>query len=828
MTSRIQPADGFRDFRIEFSLHPSGDSTVSDSELALTLTPEKILADYRLVFRSRRASLLGRRDVLNGRATFGVFGDGKELAQVALAHAWRKGDWRSGYYRDQTLMMALGEHDVAEFFAQLYGTPELDADRHHAGRGMNAHFASRNLTPDGSWRPTTDRYNSSSDVSPTGSQMPRLVGLGLASKLFRQVDALKDLTAFSHNGDEVAFGTIGNASTAEGLFWEAINAIGVLQVPVVMSIWDDEYGISVHNEHQLTKASLAEMLSGFQRRDGERGFDLYQVHAWDYPALVDTFLTATAIARRDHVPALVHVIEVTQPQGHSTSGSHERYKSEDRLAWEREMDCLPQFRRWIVESGIATEQALDAIEAEEKQAVNAAHTQAWATLTDPVCAERDELAALLDKLAQRSAHGPALQQLRSDLQAIDPLFNRKPVYETALRALLLTRSEPGPARQQLAAWRKHRLAENDERYGSHLYSRSAESPLRQSGVVPVYSAGSPNLRGYEILNRAFDAMFARDPRVVAFGEDLGFLGGVNQGFAGLQQKYGDLRVSDTGIREATIIGQAIGLAMRGLRPIAEIQYLDYLHYALQIVSDDLATVHYRTRGGQKAPVIIRTRGHRLVGIWHAGSPMLAITNLTRGMHIVVPRNMVQAAGFYNTLLDGDDPALVVEVLNGYRLRERLPDNLAEMRLPLGVPEVLREGRDLTVVTYGAMCRIALDAASRLVDLGIDTEVIDVQTLMPFDLHSVIARSLQKTSRILFADEDVPGGATAYMMQEVLERQGGYQWLDAPPRTHTATAHRPAYGTDGDYFSKPNTETLVAAIYDLMNESDPARFPTFLD
>lgn len=792
----------------------------------LYISTAEILRDYTLANESRHASLIGRREVLSGKAKFGIFGDGKEVAQLAMAKAFKKGDFRSGYYRDQTFMFATGAATIKQFFAQLYAIADVSLEPHSAGRQMNAHFATRSLDENGRWRDLTQQVNTSADVSPTGSQMPRLVGLGYASRLYRELDELKQFTQFSRNGNEVAFGTIGNASCAEGMFWEAINAIGVLQAPVVLSIWDDGYGISVPNEYQHTKTNLSDLLAGFQREpNSRRGFDIYTVKGWDYMALMETYQKAARIARRDHVPAIIHVIEMTQPQGHSTSGSHERYKSEERLTFEEEFDCIRKMREWIIEQRIATAGELDQIERNAHKAVENIRTKLWKTFSLPIYKERQEVADIIEEIEVASPRQAELARLRRKLMEKKSPFRRDNM-EAIREALLLVRGEQTPAIQKLAQWRTNQVAISKERYGSHLYSQSSETYKNVPEVKPVYSAQSENLKGFEVLNRTFDAILAREPRFVAFGEDVGQLGGVNQSMAGLQAKYGKLRVSDTGIREVTILGQAIGMALRGLRPLAEIQYLDYLPYALQIMSDDLATTQWRTRGGQKAPVIVRTRGHRLEGVWHGGSPMGAIVHLLRGMHVVVPRNMVQAAGFYNTLLQTDEPALVVEVLNGYRLKERVPDNLTEYTIPLGVPEVVREGDDVTVVTYGAMVGVAERAAELLARTGIAVELIDVRTLLPFDVHGRIVESLKKTSRILFLDEDVPGGATAYMMQQVIEKQQGFYWLDSEPATLAATEHRPAYGSDGNYFSKPNAEDIFEAVYNIMNEADPARYPIF--
>ncbi|HEX2163887.1 MAG TPA: thiamine pyrophosphate-dependent enzyme [Thermoanaerobaculia bacterium] len=790
-----------------------------------------VLADYRVACVSREASLLGRREVLTGKAKFGIFGDGKEVAQIAMAKACRPGDWRAGYYRDQTVMLALGLVTVEELFAQLYAHADPAADPSSAGRQMNAHFATRFVSSDGVFADQLAAFNSSADLSPTGSQMPRLVGLAYASRLYRELPELRapDFARFSRNGDEIAFGTIGNASTAEGMFWEAINAVGVLGAPLLMSIWDDGYGISVSNEHQVCKQDLSEVLWGFQRhRDGRQGYDLHTVRGWDYPALVECYVQAAAVVRREHVPAIVHVVELTQPQGHSTSGSHERYKSRERLAWEEEWDGLRQMRRWAVAEGLAGDDELDAIEREARAEVREAQQRAWDAHRRPLDEERRAVVGLLGALADAAEDeetAAAVAEVRRGLERKTAPFRRELV-AAARDALLAAHEESGPALDAVAAWEAQARRAGREEYGAHLHATGDRSPLAVSPVLPEYADDAETLNGFEVLNRAFDAAFARLPHLVAFGEDVGQLGDVNQGMAGLQAKYGPLRVSDTGIRETTILGQAIGMAMRGLRPIAEIQYLDYLLYALQIVSDDLATLRWRSAGGQMAPVVVRTRGHRLEGIWHSGSPMAGILGLVRGVWVCVPRDMTRAAGFYNTLLAGDDPGLVVEVLNGYRAKERLPSNLAEMRLPLGVPEVLREGRDVTVVTYGACCRIAAEAAEQLARLGIEVELIDVQTLLPFDRPGTIVDSLRKTGRVVFLDEDVPGGTTAYMLERVVAAAGGFWWLDAPPVTVSARPHRPAYGSDGDYFSKPNREDVFDAVYGLMHEAAPRRFPRF--
>jgi pyruvate/2-oxoglutarate/acetoin dehydrogenase E1 component/TPP-dependent pyruvate/acetoin dehydrogenase alpha subunit len=796
----------------------------------LLISAAEILRDYSLAVQSRQASLVGRREVLSGKAKFGIFGDGKEVAQIAMAKAFRKGDFRAGYYRDQTFMFAVGAATIQQFFAQLYAHTDLQADPNSGGRQMNSHFATRSLDEHGDWLDLTQQVNSSADLSPTAAQMPRLVGLGYASRLYRELRELAGLTTFSRNGDEIAWGTIGNASCAEGLFWESVNAIGVLKAPVIISIWDDDYGISVPNAYQVTKGNLSELLSGFQRTDASPdGFDIYTVKGWDYPMLVETYARAAANARADHTPAIIHVIELTQPQGHSTSGSHERYKPSERLAWEQANDCLRRMHEWIIDQRIATSGELDQIERNAVKLVENFRMKAWSAFSRPIYEERQAAAAIMGEIEAASDRREQVAAIRKTLLARETPFRRET--QAAIRDVLLAvyndPTAPPEAVARLARWREEQLAINRKRVGAYLYSHSASSALEVEEVRPVYRSDAPSVPGSQVLNACFDAMLARDPRVIAFGEDVGQLGGVNQTWTGLQKKYGELRVADTGIREATIVGQAIGMAMRGLRPIAEIQYLDYVLYVLQILSDDLATLHWRTAGGQKAPVIISTRGHRLEGIWHAGSPMAGIIHLLRGMHVCVPRDMTRAAGFYNTLLKSDEPGLVIEVLNGYRLKERMPDNIGELTVPLGVPEVLREGDDVTVVTYGACCRIALEAAGHLQRAGISTEVIDVQTLLPFDRHGRILESLKKTSRILFLDEDVPGGATATMMQEVIENQGGFAWLDSESRTLAARPHRPAYGSDGIYFSKPNVEDVISAVYDMMNEADPARFPGLL-
>ena len=782
------------------------------------LTAEAIIADYRLAYSSRRASVIGRAEVLRGNATFGIFGDGKEVAQVAMAKTFRPGDWRAGYYRDQTFMWATRMSNVREFFAQLYGNASLEADPASGGRQMGNHFATRFLHDSGEFARAVDAANSSADVSNVAGWMPRLVGLAYASKLYRENPQLKDVAdGFSVHGDEVAFGTIGDAATSEGLFWETMNAAAVIQVPLAMSIWDDGYGISVPIAYETTKSSISDALRGFTP-DDRPGMDIYVVRGWDYPALVETYAIAVDKVRREHKPALIHVTEMTQPQGHSTSGSHERYKSKERLRFETEYDCVARMRDWIIEFGIAGESQLEGWEAADKEAVEAARDLAWEAFQAPIRAERDRAVAVLRRIDM-----PEVAELTNELDDAH-MVTRALVMSTTARALHQLRGIESPARGELARFVEEYRRQNDERYNSFLYSQSSESPLNVPVVAPVYSEKSPTVDGRMVLLRNFDANFARDPRIFVVGEDIGRLGDVNLVFEGLQAKYGDLRLTDTGIREATILGQAIGAAMRGLRPICDIQYLDYFLYALETAADDLATLHWRTVGGQKAPVIIRTKGHRLVGIWHSGSPMSVLLNSLRGIYIAVPRNATQAAGFYNTLFRGDNPGVVIEVLNGYRLKERVPDNIGTFTVPLGVPEVLREGTDATVVTYGACCAIALDAAETLESLGVSCEVFDVQTLNPFDTGHVLARSLEKTHALVCLDEDVPGGASAFILQQILELQQGWWHLDAAPRTLAASSNRPAYGPDGDYFTKPNRESIVETVYDVVRERQPWRFP----
>src|SRR5690242_8441912 len=782
-----------------------------------TLTAEAIIADYRLAYSSRRASVIGRAEVLRGNATFGIFGDGKELAQLAMAKTFQPGDWRAGYYRDQTFMWATRTSNVRQFFAQLYGNADIEADPASGGRQMGNHFATRFLDASGAFTRTVDAPNTSADVSNVAGWMPRLVGLGYASKLYRDNPQLKDVAdGFSVRGNEVAFGTIGDAATSEGLFWESMNAIGVLQIPVAMSVWDDGYGISVPIAAETTKASISDVLRGFSP-DDRPGIDIHVVRGWDYPSLVETYANAIEKVRREHRPALIHVTEMTQPQGHSTSGSHERYKSKERLRFENEYDCVARMRDWIIEFGVASESQLEGWEAADKEAVEAARDLAWEAFQAPIRAERDRAVEILRRIDM-----PEVAEITNGLDEAHKV-TRALVMSSATRVLHQTRGISSPARDELAEFIASYGRENDERYNSHLYSRSSESPLRVPVEPPVYSEKSPLVDGRQVLVRNFDANFARDPRIFVIGEDVGKLGDVNLVFEGLQAKYGELRLTDTGIREATILGQAIGAAMRGLRPICDIQYLDYFLYALETAADDLATLHWRTVGGQKAPVVIRTKGHRLVGIWHSGSPMSVLVNAMQGIYICVPRNMTQAAGFYKTLFQGDNPGIVIEVLNGYRLKERVPDNIGSFTVPLGVPEVLREGTDATLVTYGACCALALDAAATLEGLGVSCEVIDVQTLNPFDVEHMLARSVEKTHALICVDEDVPGGASAFIMQRVLEAQGGWWHLDAAPRTLAASPNRPAYGPDGDYFSKPNRESIVSTVYDVVRERQPWRF-----
>ena len=801
---------------------------MTDYITELPLTKEQLINDYRLGYRSRQASIIGRREVLTGKAKFGIFGDGKEIIQIAIAHHFRPGDWRAGYYRDQTWMMALDLLNLEQFFAQLYAHPDPEFDPHSGGRNMNGHFASQLIDQNGEWLSQTESYNTSADAAPTASQMPRSVGLAYASVLYRQIEELKQFDKFSNNGNEITWVSIGNASTAEGPFWEAVNAIGVLKAPAIISIYDDGYGISVPNRFQMVKENISAILAGFQRVQCpadkcDRGYDLYTVNAWDFPALWDAYSKAEETAREHHIPSLIHVCDVTQPLGHSTSGSHERYKSKERLEWENENDSLLRFRQYLVKHGVATDEQFDQWEVEDRQTVEQARKTAWEAFQNPIKESRIQASGLIKQLAQsKQSHAAELNEIDSKLMSIPDPLNRD-IAEAVHKALVITSDFENEAWLELSDWHKQLEEKKLDYYNKFQFSDSQHSPLLEEGVPAQYSENSPTVMGYEVVNKAFDEMLAREPRMVAFGEDVGDLGDVNQGFRGLQDKYGFLRVSDTGIREATILGQGIGLALRGMRPIAEIQYLDYLLYALQIMADDLSNLRWRTAGRQQAPLIVRTRGHRLEGIFHSGSPMAGIINLVRGIHVLVPRNMTQAVGFYNTLIDGDDPALVIEVLNGYRLKERLPDNIGEFKLPLGVPEILHEGEDLTLVTYGATVRIAENAVEMLSKVGINVELIDVQSLLPFDRPGMIKESIKKTSRVLFVDEDVPGGASAYMMQQVMDDQEAWQWLDSAPQTLSAGNHRPAYGTDGDYYSKPNAESIFDKVYEIMHESNPNRF-----
>lgn len=793
---------------------------IDASELSFDDFKTIVVDDYRIAFESRQASLLGRKEVLTGKAKFGIFGDGKELPQIAMAKAFKNGDWRSGYYRDQTFAFATGICTIKEFFAQLYANPSVEADPASAGRQMNCHFSTRSLNEDGSWKNLTEMKNSSSDIAPTGGQMARLVGLAYASKLYRQNPELNYLKNFSVNGNEVGFGTIGNASTSEGVFFEAINAAGVLQIPMAMSVWDDAYGISVPAKYQTTKEDISEILKGFQRDENNPGYEIYKVRGWDYPALCETYQQAIQICRDEHVPVLIHVTEVTQPQGHSTSGSHERYKDKARLEWEKEFDCIRQMRLWMLESAIITEEEIAVLEDTAKKLVRDAQKEAWNEFLGDIKVEKDEVIKLIRDLSDTNQ---ALSKIAGTL-AGTPDAQRKEVISSARKALRITLNTPSEARTRLLNWYAKEKANNEERYNSKLFTDGKESPSLVDILPAAYHDNSKMVDGRELLNACFDANFARDQRLVAFGEDLGSIGDVNQGFAGLQAKYGELRITDTGIREMTIAGQGIGLALRGLRPIAEIQYLDYLLYALNVLSDDLASLSYRTKGGQKAPVIIRTRGHRLEGVWHSGSPIGMILGSLRGLHLCVPRNMTQAAGMYNTLFRADEPALMIECLNGYRLKEMLPDNVGEYTVPLGKAEIIREGSDITVVSYGSTLRIVEEAAAELAAYGISVEIIDPQTLLPFDTDHLCASSLQKTNKLLVVDEDVPGGGTAYILQQILEVQGGYYHLDAQPQTLSAKAHRPPYGSDGDYFTKPSVDDVVEMIYQMMNAHNEAKFP----
>ena len=782
----------------------------------------EVINDYKLAVTSRECSLLGRREVLTGKAKFGIFGDGKEVPQIAWAKAFENGDFRSGYYRDQTFMMAIGELTIEQFFAGLYANTDLKEEPMSAGRQMGGHFATHSLDDQGNWKNLTEQKNSSADISPTAGQMPRLLGLAQASKIYRNVEGI-DTTNFSKNGDEIAWGTIGNASTSEGLFFETINAAGVLQVPMVISIWDDEYGISVHAKHQTTKENISEILKGFQREDNSNGYEIFRVNGWNYAELIDTYQRAAKVARKEHVPVMIHVQELTQPQGHSTSGSHERYKDKKRLAWEAEYDCNAQMRQWMIANNIATDEELTALEKDIKKAVRDGKKAAWSAFIHPIKEEKNEVLTLLENVAKTSANSVFISKLKSDLEAIDEPI-RKDILSTARKALRYVISEDSNEKLALQNWIDNYIKINQPKYSSHLYSESKLKAEYQSEVLPTYSDDAAEVDGRVVLRDNFEAIFNKYPEALVFGEDSGHIGDVNQGLEGLQEKFGELRVSDTGIREATILGQGIGMAMRGLRPIAEIQYLDYILYALQIMSDDLATVQYRTKGRQKAPLIVRTRGHRLEGIWHSGSQMGGILNLVRGIHVLVPRNMTKAAGFYNTLLESDEPALIVECLNGYRLKEKMPNNIGEFKTPIGIVETIKEGEDITLVSYGSTLRLVEQAAKELLEVGIDAEIIDVQSLLPFDLNHDIAKSIAKTNRVMVIDEDVKGGASAYILDQILNEQNAYQYLDSQPKTLAAKPHRPAYGTDGDYFSKPSVEDIFEAVYNVMHEVSPSDFP----
>ncbi|MBP8066007.1 MAG: transketolase [Flavobacterium sp.] len=795
--------------------------TASKETLSFEDFKTEVINDYKIAIVSRECSLLGRREVLTGKAKFGIFGDGKEVPQLALAKAFQNGDFRSGYYRDQTFMMAIGQMTIQQFFAGLYGHTDLNHDPMSAGRQMGGHFATHSLDENGNWKNLTQQKNSSADISPTAGQMPRLLGLAQASKIYRNVGGINQ-TNFSEKGNEVAWGTIGNASTSEGLFFETINAAGVLQVPMVMSVWDDEYGISVHARYQTTKENISEILKGFQRDEENKGYEIMTVKGWDYPALVETYQRASKIAREEHVPVLIHVYELTQPQGHSTSGSHERYKNADRLAWEAEFDCLAQMRKWLIENNIATAEEIEAIDTQAKKDVLEGKKAAWNAFLEPIKAEQQELVGLLNSIAASSENKVFIEKYANDLASLkEPI--RKDIITTARKVLRLIVKENG--RAQLSAWITAYTEKIQPKFSSHLFSQSDKNVASVKEVLPLYDETSEEVDARLVLRNNFDTIFEKYPETLIFGEDSGNIGDVNQGLEGMQEKYGEFRVADAGIREATILGQGIGMAMRGLRPIAEIQYLDYLLYAIQIMSDDLATLQYRTAGRQKAPLIIRTRGHRLEGIWHSGSPMGMIINAIRGIHVLVPRNMTKAAGFYNTLLETDEPALLVECLNGYRLKEKMPTNLGEFKTPIGVVETIKQGSDITLVSYGSTLRLVEQAAKELLEVGIDAEIIDIQSLLPFDINHDIVKSLAKTNRLLVIDEDVPGGASAFILQQIIDEQKGYKYLDSNPETLASKAHRPAYGTDGDYFSKPSVEDIFEKVYGMMHEANPSKYPS---
>ena len=782
----------------------------------------EVLKDYKIAITSRECSLLGRKEVLTGKAKFGIFGDGKEVPQLAMAKFFKDGDFRSGYYRDQTFMMAIGELTMQQFFAGLYGHTDISQEPMSAGRQMGGHFVTHSLNDDGSWKDLTKQKNSSADISPTAAQMPRMLGLAQASSIYRSIPELADKSNFSIGGNEISWGTIGNASTSEGLFFETINAAGVLQVPLILSVWDDEYGISVHAKHQTTKESISEILKGYQRDEKNNGFEILKVQGWDYPSLIETYEKAADLAREQHIPVLIHVTQLTQPQGHSSSGSHERYKDANRLQWERDFDCIRQMKLWMIAINIASSEEIDEIDLITKKEVLEAKKLAWNAFLNPIIEEQQNLVELLEKIAQTSANKEKILKLKTNLSNIkSPL--KKEILSTARKALRLVINENG--KPELSNWITKYFDLTQPKFSSNLYSESNLNVFSVKEVLPEYEDNAKeDTDGRMILRDNFNILFTKHPEVLIFGEDAGSIGDVNQGLVGLQEKFGETRVADVGIREASIIGQGIGMALRGLRPIAEIQYLDYLLYGVQILSDDLATLQYRTSGKQKAPLIIRTRGHRLEGIWHSGSPMGMLINALRGIHILVPRNMTKAAGFYNTLLECDEPALVVECLNGYRLKEKMPLNYGEFKTPIGVVETIKEGTDITLVSYGSTLRLVEVAAKELLEIGINCEIIDVQSLLPFDVNHDIVKSIAKTNRLLVIDEDVPGGASAYLLQEIIEKQDGYSYLDSKPQTLTSKAHRPAYGTDGDYFSKPSIEDIFEKIYAMMNEANPSKYP----
>jgi pyruvate/2-oxoglutarate/acetoin dehydrogenase E1 component/TPP-dependent pyruvate/acetoin dehydrogenase alpha subunit len=797
-------------------------SSKTSNDISFDDFKEQIISDYEIAFLSRTCSLLGRKEVLTGKAKFGIFGDGKELPQLAMARSFKNGDFRSGYYRDQTFMMALGLLKPKDFFHALYATTDIEKEPMSAGRQMGGHFLTHSLNTDGSWKDLTKQKNSSADISCTAGQMPRLLGLAQASKVYRNLKGL-DGAKFSVNGDEIAWGTIGNASTSEGMFFETINAAGVLQVPMVISIWDDEYGISVPAKYHTTKEDISKVLSGFQRTESEKGYEIFKVNGWDYTALMHAYENAADIARQEHVPVMIHVKELTQPQGHSTSGSHERYKDNKRLEWERDFDCNKRFKEWILESGIANNEELEAIEKRIKRTVREAKKQAWEEYLQGLLAAKKTLVALIEQASGKSPNKNFLNKLKNDLIATEEPI-KKDLAISARKALRFLLGESSTEKAALIDWTSKFLQEAQDIYSNNLYSENENKATNINAVAPIFKDDSEQVDGRVILRDNFDKLFEKYPNTLIFGEDTGAIGDVNQGLEGMQEKYGAIRVADTGIRETTIIGQGIGMALRGLRPIAEIQYLDYIFYAMTTLTDDLASLLYRTAGKQKAPLIIRTRGHRLEGIWHSGSQMGGLIHLLRGMYILAPRNMTQAAGFYNTLLKSDEPALVIESLNGYRLKERKPNNLGEFCTPIGKVETIKKGSDITLVSYGSTLRIVEKAAKELLEVGIDAEIIDAQTLLPFDIDKDVVESIKKTNRLLVIDEDVPGGCSAYLLNEIIEKQGAFKYLDSAPQTLSAKAHRPAYGTDGDYFSKPNREDIFEKVYAIMHESSPNDFP----